>query len=215
MYALYYQPFACSYAVHAALEKIGEPFALHRVNLLAGEQQAEAFLAINPQGQVPVLQFEGETLTQAGAILLRLSELHPEAALMPEPSSPLRNAALKALFYLSSTLHPAFAVLFHPERTSNSARDEVKVMAVDKVKVQLRYVDGVLDQHTYCTGEQPFAPDYLLLAILNWCRLFQISLGAFPNLKRFVDAMSELAEVKKASMTERQAMVTQQGRHPG
>lgn len=208
MYALYYQPFACSYAVHAALEKIGQPFELHKVNLLAGEQQEEAFLAINPQGQVPVLQFEGETMTQAGAILLRLSERHPEAALMPEPSSSLRNAALKTLFYLSSTLHPAFSVLFHPERTSNSARDEVKAMAVDKVQVQLRYVDGMLDQHTYCTGEQPFAPDYLLLAILNWCRLFQISLTAFPNIKRFLAAMSEQAEVKKAALTEHQGMMT-------
>lgn len=208
MYALYYQPFACSHAVHAALEKIGQPFTLHRVNLLAGEQQAEAFLALNPQGQVPVLQYEGETLTQAGAILLRLSELHPEATLMPDPSSPLRAAALKALFYLSSTLHPAFAVLFHPERMSDTARREVKAMALEKVLVQLRYVDGVLDQQTYCTGEQPFAPDYLLLAIINWCRLFQISLDAFPNIKRFVDAMNELAEVRRASRTERQAMMT-------
>lgn len=208
MYALYYQPFACSYAVHAALEKIGQPFELHKVNLLAGEQQEDGFLAMNPQGQVPVLQYDGETLTQAGAILLRLSELHPEAALMPESSSPLRNSALKVLFYLSNTLHPAFSILFYPERTSTSARDEVKSIALDKIQIQLRYIDEMLKQHTYCAGEQPFAPDYLLLAILNWCGLFKVSLSAFPNISRFVAAMSEQAEVKKAFTTERQEMAT-------
>lgn len=208
MYALYYQPFACSYAVHIALEKIGQPFELHKVNLQNGDQKSESFLAINPQGQVPVLQYEGETLTQAGAILLRLSELHPEAELMPGPSLPLRNAALKTLFYLSSTLHPAFSMLFYPERTSTSARDEVKAMALDKIQVQLRYIEKGFEQHTYCTGEQPFAPDYLLLAILNWCRLFQISLRDFPNIKRFVTMMNERTEVKKALITERQAMTT-------
>lgn len=206
MYALYYQPLACSYAVHAALVKIGQPFELHKVNLLKGEHQTEAFLAMNPQGQVPVLQYAGETLTQAGAILLRLSELHPEAALMPEPSAPLRNAALKTLFYLSNTLHPAFSILFYPERTSISARDEVKDMALGKIQVQLSYIEGMLEQHTYCTGEEAYAPDYLLLAILNWCRLFQLSLGAFPNIKRFVAAMNERTEVKKAAMTELQTI---------
>lgn len=206
MYALYYQPFACSYAVHAALEKIGQPFELHKVNLLTGAQQKEDFLAMNPQGQVPVLQYAGETLTQAGAILLRLSERHPEAALMPEPCSPLRSAALKTLFYVSNTLHPVFSILFYPERTSSSAKDEVKAMALEKIQVQLRYLEGLLKQHTYCTGEQAFAPDYLLLAILNWCRLFHISLSDFPSIKRFVTAMNERAEVKKALMTELQAM---------
>lgn len=206
MYALYYQPFACSYAVHVALEKIGQPFELRKVNLLAGAQQKEDFLAMNPQGQVPVLQYAGETLTQAGAILLRLSELHPEAGLMPETSSPLRNAALKALFYVSNTLHPVFSILFYPERTSTSAKEEVKAMALDKIQVQLRYLEGLLAQHTYCSGEQAFAPDYLLLAILNWCRLFQISLSNYPNVKRFLAAMNDRAEVKKALMTELQAM---------
>lgn len=206
MYALYYQPFACSYAVHIALEKTGQPFELHKVNLRNGEQQSETFLALNPQGQVPVLQYADETLTQAGAILLHLSERHPEAALMPEPSSPLRSTALQMLFYISSTLHPAFSMLFYPERIAASARDEVKSKALEKIQLQLSHLERRLGQHTYCAGEQVFAPDYLLLAILNWCRLFQISLSSFPNIKRFLADMNERAEVKKALATELQEM---------
>lgn len=206
MYALYYQPFACSYAVHIALEKIAQPFELHKVNLNKGEQQSTAFLAINPQGQVPVLQYNGQTLTQAGAILLRLAELHPEAALLPEANSACRNAAIQNLFYISSTLHPAFSLLFYPERTAASARDEVKNNALQKIQQQLVYVEGLLATQTFCASEKACAPDYLLLAILNWCRLFQISLGEFPNIKRFLAAMNSLPEVKKAMATEFQAM---------
>lgn len=204
MYTLYYQPFACSYAVHIALEKIGQPFRLHKVDLRNKEQQADVFLAINPQGQVPVLQYDGETLTQAGAILLRLSELHPDARLMPEPASDSRNSALQALFYLSNTLHPIFSMLFYPERVSTSASDEVKAIALEKIQIQLRYIEIRFDKHAYCSGEEPFAPDYLLLAILNWCRLFKISLRDFPNIKRFLVLMNGCAEVEKALATERQ-----------
>ena len=53
MYTLYYSPGACSFAAHAALEHIGAPFELRKVDVNRGENLSPEYLEINPRGRVP------------------------------------------------------------------------------------------------------------------------------------------------------------------
>jgi GST-like protein len=61
------------------LEECGIPYLVHRVDLGAGEQYGDAFLALNPAAAVPVIVDPAGpaggplTLTQSGAILLYLA----------------------------------------------------------------------------------------------------------------------------------------------
>ena len=50
------------------------PFEFRPVDVGAGEQRSEAFLARNPFGQVPVVQHGERTLVQSGAILQYVSD---------------------------------------------------------------------------------------------------------------------------------------------
>lgn len=202
MYQLYYQPFACSFAVHAALEKIGQPFELHKINLANGDQKTEAFLAMNPQGQVPVLKRGDMIMTQAAAILLQLSEMHPEAALMPEPNSEDRSTALQALFFLSNSVHPVFSRMFYPGRLSKESPKDVKAIAGEKIESLLKQYNQLFETQDFCSGNQTYAPDYYLFAMLNWLRMFNIGLDNYPNVKRFLGNMKALPEIQKTSQTE-------------
>ena len=49
-----------SYKVRLLLELLGVPYEWVRVDLIKGEHKSEAFLALNPFGQVPVLE-DGST----------------------------------------------------------------------------------------------------------------------------------------------------------
>lgn len=204
MYSLYYQPFSCSFAVHCALEKIGKPFELHKVNLNKGEHKQPEFLKINPLAQVPVLIQNDQTIKQAAAILLYLSEQHPEAELMPLAGSenPDRPAALQSLFYLSNTVHPTFARLFYPERVSESAKEEVKAKAVEKIMGILVELDELFATQDYCAGNTLYAPDYYLMAMLNWLRLFSISISEFPNLKGYLGRLKSHTEISTITQKE-------------
>ena len=202
MYQLYYQPFACSFAVHAALEKIGQPFDLHKINLANGDHKTEAFLAMNPQGQVPILKHGDMTMTQAAAILLQLSEMHPEAALMPEPNSEDRSAALQALFFLSNSVHPVFSRMFYPDRLSKESPKDVKAIAGEKIESLLEQYNQLFETQDFCSGNQAYAPDYYLFAMLNWLRMFNIGLDNYPNIKRFLGSMKALPEIQKTLQTE-------------
>ena len=48
-----------SVKVLIALEEMGLPYELKPVNIRTGEQKAKAFLALNPNGKVPVLASDG------------------------------------------------------------------------------------------------------------------------------------------------------------
>ncbi|MFO0207612.1 MAG: glutathione S-transferase N-terminal domain-containing protein, partial [Betaproteobacteria bacterium] len=47
--------------VRLALDLLGLPYRWHEVDVLAGESRTDTFLAINPVGQVPVLQIDDHT----------------------------------------------------------------------------------------------------------------------------------------------------------
>jgi maleylacetoacetate isomerase len=70
-----------------------------------GEQREPAFLALNPQGLVPVLEDAGSTLTQSLAIIEYLEETHPEPPLLPR--APLLRARVRSLaLAIACDIHP-------------------------------------------------------------------------------------------------------------
>jgi glutaredoxin len=61
---LYFAPGACSFVPHCLLEASGTAYEPTMVKLHKGEQYDEAYKAINPRSQVPVLVDEGQSVTQ-------------------------------------------------------------------------------------------------------------------------------------------------------
>ncbi len=202
MLKLYYQPFSCSFAVHTALEKIGVPFELIKVDLTKNEQLSNEHLAINPNGQVPVLKDGEKVMTQVGAILLRLSEEFEESELMPKVGSNKRGEAIQSLFFLSSTLHAAFSILFYPKRVSEESSKEVKEKALAKVKKLLSGLDSKIAESEFSLNGKAYAPDYYLFAMLNWLRMFNISLSEYENLKSYYKNLKLLPEIQRTMLAE-------------
>jgi glutathione S-transferase len=61
--------------VRIVLDRLGLPYRWTEVDLMKGETRTPHFLAMNPNGQVPVLGIGGDTfLTESGAILCYLAE---------------------------------------------------------------------------------------------------------------------------------------------
>lgn len=206
MYSLYYQPFSCSLAVHIALEKTGMPYELIRVDLLKGEQFSADYLALNPFAQVPVLAWQENKMSQAGAILIWLDERYPEAGLLPKVASGKRTLALQMLFYVSNTLHPLYSRLFYPDRVAASHTQEVKQTAKNLLHEHLSKLNNLLAGEQFLCGAQACAVDYYFLATCNWMMLFQIDVGVFPNIQQYLKRLKQIAEISLVLSKEKTAM---------
>ena len=70
--------------VPIALEELGVPYRIQRINLSANEQKRPAFLAINPNGRIPAIIDPcgpgGEALSvfESGAILIYIADKYGE-----------------------------------------------------------------------------------------------------------------------------------------
>jgi glutathione S-transferase len=90
---LYYDPLSGHvHRVRLFLSLLGIEHELVHVDLLRGEQKSPAFLALNPFGQIPVLEDDGHAIADSNAILVYLALRHGPQWL---PREPLAAAAVQ------------------------------------------------------------------------------------------------------------------------
>lgn len=180
---LYYSPGACSMTSHIVLTEIGRPFEADRIDNAAKRTASGSdFLAINPKGKVPVLEHEGDILTEGPAILQFVADAAGAETLAPKAGTMARARVNEALTYVSSELHPAFSPLFNP-----SSDDAAKEAAKANVQKKFDWLEARLaDGRAYLTGANFTIADAYAFVVTNWANFTGIPLDGWPRLKDFV-----------------------------
>jgi len=138
--------------VSIALEEIGVPYEVHAVDLGKNEQLTPAFLALNPNHKIPVLEDEGLVIWESGAILLHLAEKHGK--LLPtDPKA--RIAAIQYAFFQTGGLGPNIGRLGAQLRRPAAERNvEMVEIFGEEVSRLLAVLDRILsDGRPYLAGE--------------------------------------------------------------
>jgi glutathione S-transferase len=100
----FFAPGSSSMAPHIALHEAGVAFEPRPMSFARRETREPWFLALNPEGKVPVLVVDGRVLTEVAGILWYLAKRHPEAQLLPVDEA----WAVSWMSFLASTVHVAF-----------------------------------------------------------------------------------------------------------
>ncbi|HYH21082.1 MAG TPA: glutathione S-transferase N-terminal domain-containing protein [Azospirillum sp.] len=199
MLTLYYSPGACSLASHVTLEETGAPFEAHRVTLAKGEQHTPEYRAINPRARVPALRIDGgDVLTENPAILTYLARRFPEAKLLP--ADPLAEArCLSMMAFLSSSVHPAFAHIFRPERFADdaSAHPAIKETGRRVFFDHLKEIDGLLAGKEWAQGSFTVCDPYLLV-FYWWGMRIELPVAELPNYTAHKQRMLARPAVRRA-----------------
>lgn len=111
-----------SASVLMMLAEKGLDYESHPVDLHAYEQHGRAFLAINPAGQLPVLEDDGRRLTETFFTLLYLDERYPDPPLGGSDAK-ARYIAQKWGKYVETHIAPNLAL--YAWSTGGTAPDEV------------------------------------------------------------------------------------------
>jgi glutathione S-transferase len=107
MLTLYLAPGSSSMAPHIALHETGAPFEAKPLSFTKKDMRAPEFLAINPNGKVPVLLVDGRVLTEVAGILFYLARTYPAAGLLPQGDVEAEAQVVSWMSYIASTIHPA------------------------------------------------------------------------------------------------------------
>jgi glutathione S-transferase len=196
---LYYAPGACSLSPHIALRESGLKFDLEQVNL--GEKKLKDggdFLAVNPKGQVPVLELdEGGFLTEGAVIVQYIGDKAPKSGLIPAAGTMERYRTQEWLNFVASELHKNFGPLLRPT-TPDAYREQAMVVVNRKL--------GDLEKHLkgkqYLMGDHFSAADAYCFTILRWGPRAKVSLDAFPTVKAYFERVGARPKVKEALATE-------------
>lgn len=171
-YVLHYAPDNASLIIRAALEHISVPYRSTLVDRASGGQRSAGYLALNPNGLIPVLETPHGPLFETGAILLWLGDTH--GGLGPAPADPARGDYLKWLFFTANTLHPALRMMFYPDKYIAADRTEALRAGLHKqITAALGQLEAVAaTQPAWLGAASPTGLDFYIAACLRWCALY-------------------------------------------
>jgi len=180
----YYRSSA-AYRLRIALNHKAIPYTQKYVHLAKGEQGADAFRSMNPQGLLPVLELEdGTRLTQSMAILEYLDEVHPTPALLP--ADPVKRAKIRAVAdIIACDIHPIDNLRVLKYLRGPLQQDDAAVNAwyVHWVKLGFDAIEELIEGKGYCFGGAVSLADVCLLPQIYNAHRFKLSLQSYPKIR--------------------------------
>ena len=173
------------------LEEAGLAYELKPVDTRKGEQHRPEFLAINPNGKVPVIidQDTGATVFDSNAILLYLAE-KTDQFLGRTPAD--RAELLSWLMFVATGVGPFSGQAVHFKHFAPEPKEYAVTRYLFEAKRHYSILDARLAKRRYLLGDAYTITD---MAVWGWARMVPFILGedawlSFPNLKRMFDEIS-------------------------
>jgi len=164
------------------------PYTWAPIDILAGESRTEAFLAINPAGQVPVLELDdGRLLSQSNAIIQYLAEGSP---LLPSDPYP-RGQVNEMLFWEQYSHEPYIAVCRFAMLYLGKAAAEREDWRVERGEAALDFMDGLLAHRRWLAADQFTVADISLLAYTRLAPEGGFEMAARGNLIGWIGRCEE------------------------
>jgi len=208
MLSLHYHPSDASLIPHILLEELGTPFALKLVDRANNAQKSPAYLKLNPNGLIPVLEDGELVLYETAAILLHLADRFPQAGLAPALGSDERAHYYKWMLWLSNTFQADFKTYYYSHRYvaegNVGAVAEVKALAEQRLNNVLDQLDTQLQNSggPWLLGAQYSAADCLAFVLCCWTRGFARPARTLTHIDPFMQRMLARPAVQRAFATE-------------
>jgi len=170
--------------VQWVVKRLSIPHEWVEVDVLKGETRTDEFLAINPFGQVPVIQFDGgRTLAQSNAITLHLAE---GSGLIPGDAFE-RAKMLEWMFWEQYSHEPVIAVRRFQKLYLNTPDDEIDPDLLAKGRRALGRMEmALISSDWIASGDAITLADISLLAYTRLAHEGGFNINEFPAVHAWV-----------------------------
>ncbi len=169
------------------LEELGIDYKVMPVNLTKDEQKTPEFLAMNPNGKIPVIRDtdNNNVIFESGAIMVYLAEKYQH--FFPKEN---KYEVLQWLMFQVGAIGPMMGqanvfVRYFPEKIQ---------VVIDRYQNEVKRLFGVMDKHL--ATRDYLAGDYSIADIANWSWVHiaywpGIEIKDFPHLNAWVERIAQ------------------------
>lgn len=186
---LYYHPLSGhAHRARLFLSLLGIPHELQYVDLAKREHKSDAFLAINPFGQVPVLDDDGTLICDSNAILVYLAKKTGRTDWLPE--DPAGAAAVQRWLSVAAgqIAHgPAQARLINVFKAPYRPEE-----VIPRSHAILTLIEGALDGRDWIAADHPTIADVALYSYVERAPEGDVDLQPYPNIRRWLGRIEAL-----------------------
>lgn len=176
-------PHGCSFGSIVALEWLGQPYRLARIDMLARERDPR-FLEVSPLGQTPALLLEdGRPLTESLAILQNIAGRDIGSGLGFAQGAPEFDRLNSVLSYLHTTFHSAFSPAWTAYKLAEDDPDRGMLRALAREQAAKSYarLQKMVDGREWLAGDTKTVADAYFIGIARWGE----DLGLFDLAKEY------------------------------
>ena len=200
MYKLYWAKSMGSMVAEVLFEEIGVEYERLPIDMENEGNRSAEFLAVNPLGQIPTLVLpDGTVMTESAAMVLQITDRHPEAKLAPPAGSPEGARFQRWLLFMATAIYPAEQRLFYADRitTDASAVAGIEERARADMDSYFAILNDALDPGPYLLGESFSAVDVYLWMFVKWHPDTTQLFADNPRIARLVELVEARPAVAK------------------
>ena len=186
-------------------QELGLDYEHVKVDFASGETRESGFLALNPNGQVPVIDDDGFILWESMAINLYLAKKYGMGGLYPSRLEDEARAWQWSFWGMTEVERPVLTAMMNRAVYPEEKRDKAAADAAEQALAQpLKVLDGVLGRSPNLLGESFTVADLNVAGILAWARPAQIDMAAFPKLAEWLKNCAERPAARAARQMQRE-----------
>ena len=171
-----------------ALEEMGLEYTAHAVNLMKGEQKTPEFLAMNPNGRIPVIvdrEADGHIVFESGAIMIYLAE---KSGMFLPSDAKRKSQVLQWVMFQMGGIGP----MMGQANVLHRYLEEKIPVAIARYQNEVRRLFTVLDGRL--ENREYLVDDYSIADMANWCwvRTYEwsgVSIEGLDNLTRWKNSI--------------------------
>lgn len=212
---LYYGvPSGCSFGSIVALEWLGQPYALSRIEMPEVVTSAQ-FRRINPVGETPALMdAQGQTLAESMAILNHIAARGIDRGLGYLQGSRDFDRLNRMLAFLNTSFFNAFAPLWYVLEHEVSPAEKAALVKYGRAKVEKAHaeLEAMIGDGPWLLGKQRTVADAYFIGIARWTQYHDVvDRRDYPKLQRLYDALEADPAVAFAYAIEAQTPAVSSG----
>jgi glutathione S-transferase len=181
------------------LEELGVPYEIAPLEFSPQSLRSPEYLKLHPLGQIPVIEDDGVTIFESGAILEYFLEKYGNGRLAPPPATPQRAEYLQWFHFGEASLARHISDIVRQRFREQESPEGAVILERARARFaeSLAVVERALANREYICG--PFtAADIMVSYGMVMARIIRELPAEFPNVAAYLERLKQRPAYERA-----------------